>query len=340
MTDLTNGPPPPPEPEPEPRPTPPTPLPGAVRALRVLLWIQTGYAALAILLLTSQVRPVDGALTLTLALLALSGLMAGLLAAGPVVLGGPWTRWVLVASALLGLVAALAGLTHEQAVPQHGIIPALVSSALLLLPWAPTAESWYGRGDPDREPQSPPAADPRWVEWQARRAGVCASCEAGPVADRQLHAVKGFLLFHATTRSPAPLCRDCGLAHYRRHTLRTLGQGWWGFVSFPLTVVALVRNLAAYLTYRRLPAPPPHPERDVAPRRAGLVAVGSVLLIAVMVTALAAGIRYAAAEADRQRDQPPSPTAPPGPGTTVPGSGTDLDDNLGRLDDLNGAGEG
>ncbi|MFI1280197.1 hypothetical protein ACH4U5_05440 [Streptomyces sp. NPDC020858] len=40
-----------------------------------------------------------------------------------------------------------------------------------------------------------------------------------------------------------PLCRDRGLATYRRLSSDTLWQGWWSPLSFFITPVTLLMNL-------------------------------------------------------------------------------------------------
>jgi hypothetical protein len=54
-----------------------------------------------------------------------------------------------------------------------------------------------------------------------------------------------------------PLCRDCGTKLVRSFTLRTLWQGWWGYISFFVNWFVLAANLAAYLKLRGLPQPRP-----------------------------------------------------------------------------------
>lgn len=317
--------------------------PPILRLARALLWGQCGYAVLAVLIVTSADLPMDAGRWGALALLGSCALLSASLAAGPVFARRRWMNWPLRAAAVLSLVAALHALeaVPDQDHPQHGAIAAILTGLLLLTTWTDDAADWYGVEIPDIELGVPTAL--------ARRHGLCAVCEAAPAAEHRVSAVRGLLFLTRRHHIEVPLCRDHGLATYRRFTLYTLRQGWWGYLAFFVTIATLLRNLAAYRAYRRLPAPPPHPERDRPPRAVGLAAVGSVLLIPVMVTALAAGVRYAADRSDNERP-PPMPTFPhdlydpgttvPGPGTTVPGSGTDLDDNLGRLDDLNGAGEG
>jgi len=48
------------------------------------------------------------------------------------------------------------------------------------------------------------------------------------------------------------LCRDCGTQLVKQYTLRTLFQGWWGFISFFVNWFVLVANVAAYVELSQL----------------------------------------------------------------------------------------
>jgi hypothetical protein len=57
-----------------------------------------------------------------------------------------------------------------------------------------------------------------------------------------------------------PFCRDCGLAHFREMTAKTLIQGWYGYASFVITPITVLINLIRRSKVANLPqpAPPPH----------------------------------------------------------------------------------
>ena len=52
-------------------------------------------------------------------------------------------------------------------------------------------------------------------------------------------------------------CRSCGLSLFREITNRTLLFGWWGFISFFVNWLTIVRNVGASVSLRRLAAPTP-----------------------------------------------------------------------------------
>jgi hypothetical protein len=54
-----------------------------------------------------------------------------------------------------------------------------------------------------------------------------------------------------------PLCRDCGMKLLKSFTLKTLWQGWWGYISFFFNWFVLLANLATYLRLRNLAQPRP-----------------------------------------------------------------------------------
>lgn len=65
----------------------------------------------------------------------------------------------------------------------------------------------------------------------------------------------GLILFRIPKRLRAYLCRDCAASAFWRMTLITALLGWWGVISFFVTVAILVRNVRVYLRTRLLPPP-------------------------------------------------------------------------------------
>lgn len=84
---------------------------------------------------------------------------------------------------------------------------------------------------------------------------ACNLCGARPAAPVTVRGHQGMLVLMRFLRQPGPLCRDCGMASYRRMTADTLWQGWWGPLSVFITPVTLLLNLGARSAFRRL-APP------------------------------------------------------------------------------------
>jgi hypothetical protein len=69
------------------------------------------------------------------------------------------------------------------------------------------------------------------------------------------------------------LCRRCIGAYFRSFTLTTLFLGWWGVISFCVTPLILLNNIARYLLALRLPEP------SIAGMNTPLSFIGSTLSV-------------------------------------------------------------
>jgi hypothetical protein len=90
---------------------------------------------------------------------------------------------------------------------------------------------------------------------------------------------------------PGNCCRTCGIATFRDMTTKTLYQGWWGYASFVMTPITVVRNLVTRGKFSKLPAPsgsvrPPRDPGKPIFLRAG--AVGALLPLAIIVAIVVA----------------------------------------------------
>ncbi len=83
----------------------------------------------------------------------------------------------------------------------------------------------------------------------------CRLCGSVPAAPATVRGHQGMFVLMRFLRTEGPLCRDCGLATYRRMTSDTLWQGWWGPLSLFITPVTLLMNLGPRAAFHRL-APP------------------------------------------------------------------------------------
>ncbi|MEU3774559.1 hypothetical protein AB0F11_15410 [Streptomyces sp. NPDC032472] len=83
----------------------------------------------------------------------------------------------------------------------------------------------------------------------------CRICGSVPAAPATVRGHQGMLVLMRFLRAEGPLCRNCGLATYRRMTSDTLWQGWWGPLSLFITPVTLLMNLGPRAAFHRL-APP------------------------------------------------------------------------------------
>jgi hypothetical protein len=85
---------------------------------------------------------------------------------------------------------------------------------------------------------------------------VCSECGAGaPTRWFEFNENIG-MFFARTSRSlEGHLCRDCMSKTFLVYTARTLFLGWWGMISFAMTLVFLPANVAWYLGGIGLPGP-------------------------------------------------------------------------------------
>lgn len=76
----------------------------------------------------------------------------------------------------------------------------------------------------------------------------CDTCSSsGPTAFAEFRHNVGMLLMRREYATAGELCRRCLARAFWHHTLRNLTLGWWGALSFVMTWVFLVSNVAAYL---------------------------------------------------------------------------------------------
>lgn len=80
-------------------------------------------------------------------------------------------------------------------------------------------------------------------EGRPPRANECLMCGSTPVAEVDLRAETGKLLWRTTRQLDGPMCRHCGIAIFRMFTSRTLLTGWWGVISFFTNFLTIMRNI-------------------------------------------------------------------------------------------------
>jgi hypothetical protein len=86
---------------------------------------------------------------------------------------------------------------------------------------------------------------------------VCAFCGSEPARVVSIRRHVGMLILQQFVKVRRPVCRDCGMKLLKSFTLRTLWQGWWGYISFFVNWFVLAANLASYLSVRGLAQPRP-----------------------------------------------------------------------------------
>ncbi|MEV4190196.1 LppU/SCO3897 family protein, partial [Streptomyces toxytricini] len=133
----------------------------------------------------------------------------------------------------------------------------------------------------------PPAAPQGPYGMPAGPAGVpdCRMCGSVPAAPGTVRGHQGMFVLMRFLRTEGPLCRDCGLATYRRMQSDTLWQGWWGPLSLFITPVTLLMNLGPRAAYYRLQPPangilrPLDPGKPLWRRPPALLVLAAVVLV-------------------------------------------------------------
>jgi hypothetical protein len=90
-------------------------------------------------------------------------------------------------------------------------------------------------------------------------------CGSLPAAEVTLRRQIGRGFRHRSRSATGPMCRQCGLALFRRMTDKTLAFGWWGLPAFFSNFGVVVGNLSARRQLATLPLPV-RPSHASAPR--------------------------------------------------------------------------
>ncbi len=89
---------------------------------------------------------------------------------------------------------------------------------------------------------------------------ACHSCaQEGPTKRVTFRQNIGVVLLRFTTDKEGRFCKTCLRHHFWRTTLVTLVFGWWGLLSFFVTLFILPANVLTMLRAARLPEPNPRP---------------------------------------------------------------------------------
>ncbi|MCW2884139.1 MAG: hypothetical protein QOE54_4454 [Streptosporangiaceae bacterium] len=90
----------------------------------------------------------------------------------------------------------------------------------------------------------------------------CRFCGCVPATDVTFRGHRGMIVLMQFLHVKGPFCRDCGLSTFRDMTAKTLIQGWYGYISFAVTPITVLINLARRGKVANLPAPQPPPSGD------------------------------------------------------------------------------
>jgi hypothetical protein len=84
----------------------------------------------------------------------------------------------------------------------------------------------------------------------------CDACRRSPSGGARFFSVRSYVIFFRWRRFEQRLCRDCARNAFRDAQYECLTRGWWGLLLGPLaTVLAVLRNVAAWQKIKRLPEP-------------------------------------------------------------------------------------
>jgi len=143
------------------------------------------------------------------------------------------------------------------------------------------------------------AAQYRWFDgnvWtshvqpsQQQASGGCQQCGAVPAIPVKLHGHIGMLILQRFLTYRGRYCRDCGISQFRNVQKQLLLLGWWGFISFFVTIVNIGQNLFTFSRLRSLSAPQNRLANPAAPGGSVFASPGfavSVIIALVVLVAL------------------------------------------------------
>ncbi len=75
----------------------------------------------------------------------------------------------------------------------------------------------------------------------------CQACGgARPTAHVSFHRNVGMLLLRRTYKLEGNLCKPCVRKHFSQFMMKNLLFGWWGTISFFITPIHAIQNVASY----------------------------------------------------------------------------------------------
>jgi hypothetical protein len=83
----------------------------------------------------------------------------------------------------------------------------------------------------------------------------CQFCERSPASELVIRRHVGMLVLQRFYKQRVRACRSCGWSMWKSWTLRTLVQGWWGYISFFANLFTLAMNAVAAVKIAQTPRP-------------------------------------------------------------------------------------
>jgi hypothetical protein len=142
----------------------------------------------------------------------------------------------------------------------------------------PDAPSSSGFGFASSPPRQPATADASSWSLPAQPPG-CQVCGSVPAKDITLHQSIGMVFLRKTKTFRAHVCRDCGIAFFRRIQSATLLTGWWGILSFFLNLGTIWSNYCERRGLQELGDPRPPASRTAQISRSTPLSVGRPTLL-------------------------------------------------------------
>ena len=124
---------------------------------------------------------------------------------------------------------------------------------------------------------------------QPLSSGGCQQCGAVPAIPVKLHGHVGMVIMQRFLTYKGRFCRECGISEFRTVQKQLLLQGWWGFISFFVTIVNVAQNLFVFSRLRSLGTPQNRLASPAAPGGSVFASGGfvvSVIIAAVVGVAL------------------------------------------------------
>jgi hypothetical protein len=84
---------------------------------------------------------------------------------------------------------------------------------------------------------------------------ICTFCGAVPAREFAIRRHVGMLIVQQFIKVKRPMCRDHARQLVKHFTLKTLWQGWWGYISFFVNWFVLAANAAVFVRAGKLGAP-------------------------------------------------------------------------------------
>ena len=119
-------------------------------------------------------------------------------------------------------------------------------------------------------------------------AGGCQQCGAVPAIQVKLHGHIGMIILQRFLTYRGRFCRDCGISQFRNVQKQLLLLGWWGFISFFVTIVNIGQNLFTFSRLRSLGTPQNRRANPAAPGRSVFASPGFAVSVVVAVLVLVA----------------------------------------------------